>query len=569
MFPLFHNLLHRYICSQLSFRKRVWLLLVILVTVQLSLVFAFFHRTLANTLEHQISTRAVVQAREIASDPQLIAEVKRHNLDGIQREIKRLQGISDANFIVVGDQDGIRLAHPDEKKIGMKMKGGDNRRALQQGEHYYSYAKGSLGRSIRGKSPILTTSGDIIGVVSVGYLQEDISDWMITYLQPLTLTLLMILLAASFGAWVFTRHIKSQMYNMEPEEIALAFRVQKSVLQAVYEGVIAIDNHGRVLSVNKRALSMLGIAYPPGYLIGRQASEFITPADFFTGRNQRGEPDPVDMKDELIACNGETLIANRVNIWDGAPTEPQHSRSHGHAGWVISFRKRNDLNTLTSQLSQIHQHTDNLRVLSHEHANRLSTIGGLIQIGAYDDALKAIRSETESQQQLIDYIAQTFRSRVIAGQLLGKYCRAKELGLTLEFDPCCELNADPVNITADELAAVVGNLLDNAFEASLKNPDSHRAISILLTDAGDELVIEVADNGTGIPDNIADTLFTKGVSSKAQPGHGIGLYLVYSFVTQAGGTILLDDAEPRGTIFSLFIPNTIPITNKSCKDGTV
>ncbi|MEJ2763859.1 sensor histidine kinase [Photobacterium sp. MCCC 1A19761] len=566
MLPLIHNLLHRYICSRLSFRKRVWLLLVILVTVQLSLVFVFFHRTLANTLEHQISTRAVVQAREIASDPQLIEEVKRNNLDGIQREIKRLQGISDANFIVVGDQDGIRLAHPDEKKIGLKMKGGDNRRALEQGEHYYSYAKGSLGRSIRGKSPIVTQTGEVIGVVSVGYLQENISDWMFTYLQPLSLTLLMILFATSFGAWVFTRHIKSQMYNMEPEEIALAFRVQKSVLQAVYEGVIAVDGQGRILSVNKRALSILGIAYPPGYLVGRQASEFITPADFFTGRNQRGELAPADMKDELIACNGETLIANRVNIWEDEPGLAETVRDH--AGWVVSFRKRDDLNTLTSQLSQIHQHTDNLRVLSHEHANRLSTIGGLIQIGAYAEALKAIRSETEDKQQLIDYIAQTFRSRVIAGQLLGKYCRAKELGLTLEFDPCCELNADPVNITPDELAAVVGNLLDNAFEATLKNPDSHQTISILLTDAGDELVIEVADNGPGIPDNIADSLFTKGVSSKNQPGHGIGLYLVHSFVTQAGGSILVDDAEPQGTIFSLFIPNTISNNHKSCKDGT-
>ncbi len=185
-----------------------------------------------------------------------------------------------------------------------------------------------------------------------------------------------------------------------------------------------------------------------------------------------------------------------------------------HVGWVISFRLRNELSILTSQLTQIRQHTDNLRVLSHEHANRLSTVGGLIQIGAYDEAVKAIRSETETHQQLIDFISQTFRSKVIAGLLLGKFSRAKELGLTLEFDPCSLLQGEPVNISADELAAVVGNLLDNAFEATLNNPNSAKEISILLTDASDELVIEVADNGTGIPDNIVDSLFAKGVSSK-------------------------------------------------------
>ncbi|MBF4333613.1 ATPase, partial [Vibrio anguillarum] len=74
-------------------------------------------------------------------------------------------------------------------------------------------------------------------------------------------------------------------------------------------------------------------------------------------------------------------------------------------------------------------------------------------------------------------------------------------------------------------------------------------------DNGEELVIEVADNGNGIPADIAQTLFLKGVSSKNQQGHGIGLYLVHRFVTQAHGSILIDSAEPQGTIFSIFIPN--------------
>lgn len=110
-------------------------------------------------------------------------------------------------------------------------------------------------------------------------------------------------------------------------------------------------------------------------------------------------------------------------------------------------------------------------------------------------------------------------------------------------------------MTSDELAAVLGNLLDNAFEATLKNPHSNKTISLLLTDNGAELVIEVADNGIGISADIAQTLFLKGVSSKNQEGHGIGLYLVHQFVTQAHGSILIDSAEPQGTIFSIFIPN--------------
>jgi two-component system cit operon sensor histidine kinase CitA len=196
--------------------------------------------------------------------------------------------------------------------------------------------------------------------------------------------------------------------------------------------------------------------------------------------------------------------------------------------------------------------------VSHEYANKLTTISGLIQIGAHDQALNAIRKETESRQQFIDFITKSFNSQIIAALLLGKYSRAKELGLVLEFDPYCTLRRRPRNITEEKLAAVIGNLLDNAYDATLKNRESNKCISILISDdTEDELVIEIADNGTGISDDIADSLFEKGVTSKKHSGHGIGLYLVYKYITEAGGSILVDDAEPCGTIFSIFIPNGI------------
>jgi two-component system cit operon sensor histidine kinase CitA len=46
------------------------------------------------------------------------------------------------------------------------------------------------------------------------------------------------------------------------------------------------------------------------------------------------------------------------------------------------------------------------------------------------------------------------------------------------------------------------------------------------------------------------------VTTKTQGDHGIGLYLIESYVTQAGGLIEVADNTPHGTIFSLFIPAT-------------
>lgn len=541
--PLY-NRPRRY-CQNMPFRQRIWVLLVLVIIFQTSIIGSVFHFSLSETLNHQISTRAVIQAKEIASDPQLVKYVTTKDSKKLKQQISRLQRLSDADFIVVGDNHGIRLAHPIESKIGYPMQGGDNAKALINGSHYFSIREGSLGLAIRGKSPIISTSGEIIGVVSVGYLLEKVSDWLLIYSYPFFFALLLMLMVSSIGAWFFTRHMKKQMYGMEPEEIALSHRVQKSVFEAVYEGIIAVDCDGVVLSANRRALTTLGISHTPNHLSGKMIRDFVTPASFFVGINVDEELDNVERQNEMITCNGETLIATRVKIWEGDED----------AGWVVSFRPRNDLNTLTSQLTQIRLQTDSMRVLSHEYANKLSTISGLIQIGAHEEALQTIRSETETHQNLIDYISGTFKSKVIAGLLLGKYSRAKELGLNLVFDPCSQLKKATTNLSVDELAAIIGNLLDNAYEATLKNPNSNKTILILLTDASEELVIEVADNGTGISSDIADSLFTKGVSSKEQPGHGVGLYLVHSFVARANGTILVDEAEPQGTIFSLFIPN--------------
>ncbi|CAG9297425.1 ATP-binding protein [Celerinatantimonas diazotrophica] len=540
--------LQTYIFQKLSFQRRVFFLLLAVVAAQLLLVAIFFHHSLSSSLEYQIKTKALIQAQEIASDPDFITLLKEKNIPKIQKDVARLQKITDADFIVVGNQKGIRLAHPEKYKIGLPMVGGDNIKALKYGTSYTTIKKGSLGLSIRGKAGIKLPNGKIIGVVSVGYLLDSVSYWLLFYSYPVIFALIVLMIFSSLGAWLLTHHIKQQMFDMEPEEIAMSLHLQKSILQSIYEGTIAVSRQGEILSVNTKALNTLGIPHPPEFLIGQPIEEYVTPCEFFLGANAFGKYESKTeelMQDELITCNGETLVANRVNIEDG----------DAHIGWVVSFRERNDFNALTSQISQIRQHNENLRVMSHEFANRLSVIGGLIQIGAYDQAISTIRQEAQQQQKLVDFIAKTFQSKVIAGLLLGKYTRAKELGLNLEFDPTCQLEQEPTCMTSNELAAILGNLLDNAFEATLKNPRSNKVITLLLTSSGEELVIEVADNGTGIAHDISETLFSKGVSSKNQPGHGIGLYLVHQYVTQAEGTILLDEAEPQGTIFSIFIPN--------------
>ncbi len=523
-----------------SFRVKVFLLIFALMSLQMIFMGVNFHQSLLDTLEHQVGTRALIQAKEIASDPNLIQEVRIKNIPAIERIINRLTKISDASFIVIGDDDGTRLSHPIKENIGLPMQGGDNAAALERGESYISIRKGSLGYGVRGKSAIVDFDGQIIGVVSVGYLFNRFDQWLVFYAKPVSFELGAILLLTLIGAWFFSSHIKKKMNGMEPSEIALALYLQRSILQSVYEGIIAIDKTGKILAVNKSAIDLLGTDKEVSEIKNRSILEYLNHTQFFFQT-----PYEENIKDEIVSINGKTLIANRVAIFDRDLL----------IGWVISFRHKNDINSLTAELTQIKQYTDNLRVMRHEHANKLSTISGLIEIGEYEAALSLINNENTKKQQLIDFIRSRIKCKQVAGILLGKYARSQELGLQLQFDPTCQLYNLPDNIDDDELSAIIGNLIDNAFEATLKNPESDKVITLLITDAGKELVIEIGDNGCGIDPEIAGTIFNRGVTSKGDDkGHGIGLYLINRYVTNAGGVILVDNAEPKGTIFSIFIP---------------
>ncbi|ELV2057617.1 GHKL domain-containing protein, partial [Salmonella enterica] len=137
-----------------------------------------------------------------------------------------------------------------------------------------------------------------------------------------------------------------------------------------------------------------------------------------------------------------------------------------------------------------------------------------------------------------------------------KYYRAKELGLELIFDPSSFVEHLPSSLSHNEWISIVGNLLDNAYNATLLNREGSRQIECLINSEGNEVIIEVADQGCGIDENIRQHIFERGVTTHNNGDHGIGLWLVHSYVKQANGDIIVDNNNPFGTIFTLYIPFT-------------
>lgn len=125
-------------------------------------------------------------------------------------------------------------------------------------------------------------------------------------------------------------------------------------------------------------------------------------------------------------------------------------------------------------------------------------------------------------------------------------------GVALSFDPACRIDRPLPSLMESELISIIGNLLDNAIEATQRAELPHEPVEVLIQLNARELIIEVADRGVGIRPDIRERIFERGVTTKTRGDHGIGLYLIEHYVTQAGGTIEVADNAPRGTIHPIY-----------------
>ncbi|MGC6075456.1 sensor histidine kinase DpiB [Citrobacter portucalensis] len=539
-FPFFRSL---------AFPLRIFLLILVVSVFIIAALAQYFTASFEDYLATHVRDMAMNQAKIIASNDSIITAVKHRDYKRLATIADKLQSGTDFDYVVIGDTNSIRLYHPNPEKIGYPMqftKPG----ALEKGESYFITGKGSIGMAMRAKTPIFDDDGKIIGVVSIGYLISKIDSWRSDFLLPMAGVFILLLLVLMLLSWFFAAHIRRQMLGMEPKQIARVVRQQEALFSSVYEGLIAVDPDGYITAINRSARKMLGLSSPGRKWLGKPVSEVVQPADFFT--QQIAEK----RQDVMVNFNGLSVIANREAIRSGDEL----------LGAIISFRSKDEIATLNAQLTQIKQYVESLRTLRHEHLNWMSTINGLLQMKEYDKVLAMVQGESQAQQQLIDSLRGAFADRQVAGLLFGKVQRARELGLTMTIVPGSQLHQLPEGLDSTEFAAIVGNLLDNAFEASLRTQQGNKVVELYLSDEGDDVIIEVADQGCGVPEALREKIFEQGVSTRTdEPGeHGIGLYLIASYVRRCDGVITLEDNSPCGTLFSLFLPKV-----KKNNDGTI
>jgi two-component system CitB family sensor kinase/two-component system sensor histidine kinase DcuS len=195
-----------------------------------------------------------------------------------------------------------------------------------------------------------------------------------------------------------------------------------------------------------------------------------------------------------------------------------------------------------------------LRAQTHEYSNKLHTLAGLMQIEAYKEALDLVAREASGYQSLIQFLTSAVPDPLLSAIVLGKYNRAQELKIRFTVDEESSLSDIPERISRDKIITIMGNLLDNALEAALDSGKQDGEVRMSMTDLGDDIIIDVEDSGTGIPEGREVEIFQKGNTSKNKPHGGLGLFLVNQALEDLGGHITIGSSELGGAMFTVIIP---------------
>lgn len=479
----------------------------------------------------QLGERALTASRLVAGLPNVIRGAERGRQDpALNAAVEGLRAAAGADFIVVGNRQGIRLAHPVPGRLGRPMEGGDNAAPLA-GREAVSVARGSLGLSVRGKVPVWAggvAGGRVVGVVSTGYLMPQA--WSLVRQALLSLApwvLLALGLGLAGAVWV-ARTLRAQILNLEPGQIAALVGQQRAVLAALREGVIAVDVAGAITLASERAAEALGRPPLPSALEGVWAE---------LSEHLRGTGGARQQNVELT-LRGQPVLVN---------VEPLERGGLERGGVVASFRDRAEALALADELTHARGFVDVLRAQTHEYQNRLHVLSGLLQLGRPDEARRVLDSEIEQGAQFRQLLRDIQVPRLVA-LLAGKRERAQELGVTFEVVAGSSLSA-AWERHADLLVTAVGNLTDNAFEALGGRPGTVR---VLVGEDPEGAQIEVEDSGPGVRPDLATHLFLRGASSKGE-GRGYGLAGVHARVAALGGEIR-HTRRAGHTVFQVDLP---------------
>jgi sensor histidine kinase regulating citrate/malate metabolism len=384
-------------------------------------------------------------------------------------------------------------------------------------------------------APLISpTTRETVGVVAVSRDYPSVME-NLEAAMPSLLTYLGIAGALGVaGSLLLSRRVKRQTLGLEPREITGLVEQREALLHGIKEGMLAVGLDRRITMVNDEAAHLLGI---PQTSTGRAIADVDA-----TGRLADIFDDVDTTTDRVIPFRGRVLTINRM---------PVLSRGR-HIGWVVTLRDRTEMLELQRELDLTRDTTDALRAQAHEFSNRMHVVSGLIELGEYDEARGYVRHIADTQTRLTRSITSHVADPAVAALLIAKSSQADERHVELVLAETTDLDRLDERMATD-VNSVLGNLIDNALDASADAPDPVVTVEVVQDDH--EVRITVRDTGPGVDRDLGQRVFRQGVSTKEAPSgdrRGIGLALVRMICRKRGGEVTV--SHDNGAVFVATLP---------------
>ena len=449
--------------------------------------------------------------------------------------------LDDIDVISVVSCDNIRLYHSTHELIGTIYDGTIPEFKENNREFYTAYDSGPSGTQRRAYSAIYDSEGNYIGFVMAIMLMENIKAetfQTLTFYALITLSAVLIELILSAE---LSNSIKRSLHGYEPDVFSAMYQVRDNILESLDEGIIAIDKTGSVQFVNNAAVSMLGGGQNTGVknIVGAPLGN-ICDGTLFDHTLKSGEKE-FNIREPRLRRSD--ILIDRIPIKD----------DNGTVGAVGILHDRAEYTKLMEDLTGTRYLVDAMRANNHDFTNKLHVILGLIQMGMYDKATSYIENITIVQRTTISKIMSAVSEPAVAALLIGKAARASELNIKFVLREGCNYSKSDYPLPDSMLVTVIGNLIDNAFDAMNDNKavfDKPKELMFGIYSKPGALLITTDDTGVGIDPADIDRIFENGFSTKGT-SRGTGLYQVKTMVDELGGTITTESQKGVGTSFTV------------------
>lgn len=475
-------------------------------------------------------------AKAIANSPVLTGKGSRDIADqGILTEYLDAlkETLEDIDVISVVNKAGIRMYHSNHALIGTQYDGNLPDFESNTDGYYAVDEDGPSGSQRRSYAAVYNEDSEYVGVVMAIMLMKNIKTETAQMLFIFLIITVMAILIELIIAGELSGKVKKSLMGYEPDVFTAMYKMRDNILEALEEGILAFDANGIIQFANESAVGMLS----------------DDPQKNFIGQNVDVLGDEV--LSHTVKCNGKELNVNLAKadiILDRIPIK-EDGRT---IGAIAVLHNRAEYTKLMEDLSGTRYLVDSMRANNHDFTNKLHVILGLIQMEMYDQASSYIQNITMVQRENISKVMNAVREPAVAALLIGKIARASELNINFVLHECCYYSSADMKLPSEMLITVIGNLLDNAFDAMNENVDykAQKELMFGIYSKPGAVLITVDDTGCGIKPEDIDCIFENGYSTKGE-GRGTGLYQVKTMVENFGGKITVESQRGVGSSLSV------------------